>query len=153
MFIKNIYTMILLTCAVVPLHSMEDQEQELFFDSIMGKKIVRTESVQKIAINIHEVDGLGNTPLHLAANWGNLWGSIKKIEELIDAGEDINAINVLGKTPLHEAMNMDELGVAKLLLDKGARTDIKSATNQTALEMADSQSKRDFLENYFKDKK
>lgn len=154
MLIKNIYTMILLTCAVVSLQCMEDQEQELFFDSIQGVKIKRTLSkMPEKVINVHEADGLGNTPLHIAANWGQLWGTMQEIEELIDLGADIDAINVLGKTPLHEAMNMDELGVAKLLLDRGARTDIKSATHQTALEMADSQSKRDFLENYFKDKK
>jgi len=152
--IKKRYIIISLTCFLVMLHSMEDQEKELFFDSIQGAKIKRTLSKMPAkVIDVHTKDSFGNTPLHVAANWGHLWGTIQEIEELIDAGADIDAINVLGKTPLHEAMNMDELDVARLLLDRGARTDIKSATNQTALEMADSQSKREFLETYFKSKK
>lgn len=151
---RDTYIIISFVCFLVPLQSMEDQEKELFFDSIQGAKIKRTLSKMPAkAIDIHTTDSFGNTPLHIAANWGHLWGTIQEIEELIDAGANINAINNLGKTPLHEAMNMDELEVAKLLLDRGARTDIKSATNQTALEMADSQSKRDFLETYFQNKK
>jgi len=130
---------------------MEDQEQELFLSSVANKTFTPAESEEK-KFDVHAVDSLGNTPLHSAANWGIIWGTIQEVEALIDEGADINAINILVKTPLHEAINMDELQVAVLLLSRHARTDIRSKAGRTAEDMADSQPKRDLFSNFRKKK-
>lgn len=51
--------------------------------------------------NIRDYDR-GATPLHLAANKGN----VEAIELLIDAGADVNAANKRGRTPIHALIEM-----------------------------------------------
>ncbi len=47
-------------------------------------------------------------------------GELKKAEELIEAGANVNEGNCHGFTPLHFACVTDQLSVAKLLVERGA---------------------------------
>ncbi|KAL7302846.1 hypothetical protein TKK_0004078 [Trichogramma kaykai] len=53
------------------------------------------ENRQTVQVNVH--DSLGNTPLHLALENGNLW--VASI--LLKRGADVNSVNEEGSTPLH----------------------------------------------------
>lgn len=64
----------------------------------------------------------GDTALHLAA----AGGFTPVVEALLDAGADVNAANGIGQTGLHNAVWEGQRDVVKLLLKRGARTDIQS---------------------------
>jgi ankyrin repeat protein len=68
-------------------------------------------------------------------------GHVDVVRLLLDAGEDPNRYNPEGfhshSTPLHQAIASDRPVVVRLLLDKGARTDIKDTIFEgTALDWA-----------------
>jgi hypothetical protein len=61
----------------------------------------------------------GETPLHIAAKYGNK----NIVEMLLDAGMDIESHDVIRRTPLHATLEFkagDGEGVVRLLLEKGA---------------------------------
>jgi ankyrin repeat protein len=58
----------------------------------------------------------GETPLHLAARWGD----DSKAIELIQAGADLTAVDDEGGTPLHAAVNGGHASTVQLLLASGA---------------------------------
>jgi ankyrin repeat protein len=58
----------------------------------------------------------------------------RKVEVLLEAGADINARNFMGSTPLH-LVNFPE--VLKVLLDHGARTDLRDKYELTAQDYAE----------------
>ena len=57
------------------------------------------------------------------------YGYAYAVEILLDAGEDPNRFNPVGghshSTPLHQAAGNGHLDVVKLLVARGARTDVK----------------------------
>ena len=61
---------------------------------------------------------------------------VDKINELLDAGRDINAKDWLGYTPLHWAVYFGYPDLIELLVSKGADPDIQSDTGRYALEIA-----------------
>jgi len=77
----------------------------------------------------------GWTPLHMAANCGNL----KKAELLLNAGADVNRQTEIdgGNTPLMEAARGGHASMAQFLLDHGADPSIRNwISEETALELA-----------------
>jgi ankyrin repeat protein len=58
-------------------------------------------------------------------------------EYLLAHGADINAQAINGFTPLHDAAWVGDYQLVKLLVERGARTDIKNNDGQTALECAE----------------
>jgi ankyrin repeat protein len=78
---------------------------------------------------------------HVALALASQHGHADVVKVLLDAGEDPNRYNPDGfhahSTPLHQAIASDRPGVVRLLLDKGARTDIKDRIYEgTALDWA-----------------
>jgi hypothetical protein len=63
----------------------------------------------------------GPSPLHVAAEQGNLM----EITRLIEEGEDVNIRDMAGRTPLHYAVGEQQVDAVKLLLSNGAVPDIK----------------------------
>jgi len=61
---------------------------------------------------------------------------LDKINELLDAGTDINDKDWLGYTPLHWAVYFGYADLIELLVSKGANPDIQSDTGRYALEIA-----------------
>ncbi|XP_029969829.1 myotrophin [Salarias fasciatus] len=75
----------------------------------------------------------GRKPLHYAADFGQL----EVLQFLIQMGADINATDSLGLTPLITACYEGHRDSVKLLLEKGAKKDLKATNGATALEAAD----------------
>ena len=76
----------------------------------------------------------GSMLIHTAAARGNP----QSIEMFLNVGIDVNATNHDGRTPLHWAAEKCQWDNVKLLLDKGARTDLKADGELalTALDLA-----------------
>jgi hypothetical protein len=66
---------------------------------------------------------------HLALAVASQYGHVEVVELLLNSGEDPNRFNPLGghshSTPLHQAAGNGHLDVVKLLIARGARTDLK----------------------------
>jgi ankyrin repeat protein len=66
---------------------------------------------------------------HLALSLGANFGQVEVVRLLLDAGEDPNRYNPVGghshTTPLHQAAGAGHDQVVRLLVERGARLDIK----------------------------
>ncbi|WP_445359535.1 ankyrin repeat domain-containing protein [Microbulbifer sp. ANSA005] len=76
-------------------------------------------------------NGYGDTPLHIASNWGDC----EAIELLVSAGADINAIGETGYTPLHCAAEQNWPRAVAKLLELGAKI-LEDKDGLTPLELA-----------------
>ena len=79
-----------------------------------------------VDVNAKKQDARGQTPLHLAA----AFGQAEAAGLLIQLGADVNARSNDGSTPLHQAALFGRTGIVKLLLEKGARIDVQNARFQ-----------------------
>ncbi len=80
----------------------------------------------------NSTNGYGDTPLHIAACWGNI-GAIKL---LIEAGADINKKGETGFTPLHCAAEQGHPNAVRYLLLVGA-TSVKNNDGLLPIELAE----------------
>lgn len=71
-------------------------------------------------------DSIHGQELQKAARKGN----IKKVQKLINAGQNVNEPNRWGTTPLHAAAFWGQADIASLLLAKGAQVDAKRESGQ-----------------------
>jgi ankyrin repeat protein len=83
-------------------------------------------------VTVHSRRSDGDTPLHVAA----VWGDVVAIELLLRAGADIDAIGDMSRTPLHNAIGQRHLSAAKFLAISGAAIDIVDEFGQTAVQAA-----------------
>lgn len=93
------------------------------------------ERVQKLlasGANVNVQDGDGDTPLHGAAQSGN----VEIISLLLDKGANPNAKNKLGGTPLMWAASFGNDDAARLLLKRGADPSLKDNDGITAVQWA-----------------
>ena len=74
----------------------------------------------------------GNTPLKVAAIWGDIGAACL----LIDAGADVNAKNENGYTALHWAAESDDRRMARLLIERGTSPRQKNDEGLTPLDLA-----------------
>ena len=74
----------------------------------------------------------GHTPLHKASYDGDM----KKVNELIDEGANINAEDVIQMTPLHYSCINGHLNVINTLLDMGADVNARDVIQYTPLHVA-----------------
>ncbi|CAB3998917.1 ankyrin repeat domain-containing, partial [Paramuricea clavata] len=99
--------------------------------------------IERNASLIQSTDEHGRTLLYLACKSG--FTDIVKM--LLKNDADNNKIQRDGSTPLHAAAYFSHPGVVELLLEYGARTDIKNAWDQTALEESATIEIRNMIEN------
>jgi uncharacterized protein len=74
---------------------------------------------------VNQKNVVGDTPLHIAASWGN----VEMIEALLDHGADVNAPGEHGLTPVHIAAEEDNFEAVALLIARGAHP-IRSSQGQ-----------------------
>jgi uncharacterized protein len=75
----------------------------------------------------------GDTPLHIAA----LWGDVDAARRLVEAGADVNAPGDMTCPPLFFAVMAGHAGVAELLLRLGADPDVPTELGYTPRTLAE----------------
>lgn len=91
---------------------------------------------------------------HWALAVASQFGYVETVRMLLDAGEDSNRYNPSGghshSTPLHQAAASGHVGMARLLVEHGARLDLRDTMwNATPAEWAAHEKKRD-VEEYLR---
>ena len=86
------------------------------------------------------ISAAADDPAHMENGYGNtLLGTVSSTSVaawLIESGADLNAADQYGNTPLMHAVMGCNKEMAALLLERGARTDIKNNDGKTAYDMA-----------------
>ena len=90
-----------------------------------------TTAIESCNTTTDEFGNMYATPLVLAITKGD----ITVVKKFIEYGVDVNEMTN-GKTPLMYAARYNELEIVKLLLEKGAKTNIKDSNHFTALDYA-----------------
>ena len=89
-------------------------------DAVKSGDLARVKTiVDKAPSLVRAKDKVGNTPLHHAA----IAGAVPMIEWLLSKGADVEAANTEALTPLFEAIRNGKDEAARVLIEKGARTD------------------------------
>lgn len=82
---------------------------------------------------VNDRDPVGDTPLHVAA----VWGDVKVGKLLLEAGADPNVHGEYGYTPLHEAALRGNADFVKLLLANGASKELRNEDGQTPMDLVE----------------
>jgi ankyrin repeat protein len=97
--------------------------------------------VRDLADNVSRQDKDGGTPLHYAA-----YGAVKVTKLLIGADTDINCQDSEGNTPMHFAVFKKQYEIVKILLEAGAKYDVKAGDGDTALDLANKENDTHIIE-------
>ncbi len=73
-------------------------------------------------------------------------GHTEIVQDMIEAGLDVNVIGLHGRTALMAAAKFDRLDTVKLLLKNGARIDVKNEAGETALQVAQENSTNEIVQ-------
>jgi ankyrin repeat protein len=84
------------------------------------------------AISVTEIGYCGDTPLHVAA----IWGDVQAIDMLVLAGADLDAPGEFHFTPLRHAVGQGHVEAARRLLELGASTQTRGDWGRTPEELA-----------------
>lgn len=102
-------------------------------DSVLNDMRV-TVDFSNVPIKSIEQKGIfGNTPLIVAAGWGNA----DAVRLLLDAGANINAMGEDHDTALHRAVAVEALDVVQILIDRGASIEMADADGYTPQDFAE----------------
>ena len=85
-------------------------------------------------ISVHSKDSEGDTPLHKAC----VWGDLRAVYVLLNAGANINEQGDMGATPLYFAVMFEFQDIADYLVSMGADKDVRSEFGDTPLELSKS---------------
>lgn len=107
-----------------------------------ARTCIKLFSQSKHDINLKDWSGL--TPLNMASMQGNF----KAIEVLLSHGASIDEPDRVGNTALHYASHRGDLESVKLLLNQGANFTIKNNKCETALDIANNEEIRTYIEEY-----
>eukprot|EP00041_Stephanoeca_diplocostata_P020545 m.462220 g.462220 ORF g.462220 m.462220 type:complete len:132 (+) comp21602_c1_seq9:830-1225(+) len=88
--------------------------------------------------DVHAKDAIQSTPLHYAAEPGQL----TMVRLLLEHGADANAHNTLGNTPLHLCARHLLGDVVAILVDAGCNVGISNTSGNTAYDLAVKEAKR-----------
>ncbi|MCJ7525875.1 MAG: ankyrin repeat domain-containing protein [Candidatus Aminicenantes bacterium] len=89
-------------------------------------------------------DNNGNTILHLLADSGNP-EALELLLLCLRNGASVNQRNRMGETPLIKAFNHVDLSKLKLLMENGADPNVLTARNETLLDLAQKQGRKEAL--------
>lgn len=125
----NIHALDELKCA--PIHHAANQGQAAMVQFLIDN-----------GANVNQHDGSGgDTPLHCCAN-KNYWrknvtdeARLKTAETLLKAGAKMDGRNGVGQLPLHSAADHCQLGLVKLLVEKGADVNALDWHDQSPLNL------------------
>jgi len=92
-------------------------------------------------IEIDALDEHFTTPLGYAIDIEN----VSIVQQLINAGANINVPGLENWTPLHQAVNKDNLAIVACLLDAGADKNIYNSNNQRAFDLAETTQMRNLF--------
>ena len=115
----------------------------------------RSNFLLKLKPDVHQVDGDGNTPLHLAIYnprnaqetfYDPLPFSTDDVRFLLKAGADIHSRDKQGNTPLHVAAAEDRYEIAELLIKEVSKVNSTNVGGQTCLHMASYSGALDIVE-------
>ena len=99
------------------------------------------EDLIKDGAEVNVQDEQGDTPLHYAADMGN----IELAQLFILSGAEINQVDELGISPLYRAAVANHLQVAQLLLTNGADINLATAAGESPLDAALSNGRQDLV--------
>ncbi|WP_293676322.1 ankyrin repeat domain-containing protein [uncultured Phenylobacterium sp.] len=83
-------------------------------------------------VSVDQKGIFGNTPLAIAAGWGD----VQAVALLIAAGADVDAKVEDGDTPLHRAVSFGHADVVRLLIENRASAGIRNDDGLSALDAA-----------------
>ncbi|KAK8063626.1 hypothetical protein PG996_008278 [Apiospora saccharicola] len=116
--------------------NLDLMSSSMIYSPLRSSMVERHRSTTRLLIekgaNVNIKDGFGQTPLKLAASWGD----VKEADLLINKGAEVDARDGLGWTPCFFASYLGHFEVVKLLLDHGADVNAVGTTGQSALDLA-----------------
>ncbi|KAJ8255137.1 hypothetical protein GJAV_G00201330 [Gymnothorax javanicus] len=113
----------------------------------LGYQEVVLYCLEKDEREVNRQDNAGYTALHEACSRG--WTQIVKV--LLEHGADVNCSAQDGTRPIHDAVASDNLPAVWMLLNRGADPTLATYSGQTAVKLAQSNSMKIFLREYFAD--
>jgi ankyrin repeat protein len=123
--------------------------QVALWDAVIAGNVEEAMAAIDSGADVNALDLRGNTgglngrrPLNFAAQNDDT----AMLEELLDAGAEIDGTNRSGYTPLHHAAEYGSTGAASLLLERGADATLKTKNGHTALEVANLKGNRETAE-------
>ncbi|XP_068243701.1 uncharacterized protein [Palaemon carinicauda] len=92
-------------------------------------------SLIQVGKNVNAKNSKGQTPLHLACSCGHPF-AFHVARTLIDLGAEVNVTDNNDETPLHQSVRLYDEKVARVLLERGAKTEVVNNIGTTALSFA-----------------
>jgi ankyrin repeat protein len=102
-------------------------------DSVLNDMRITADFFNVPINSIEQKSIFGNTPLIVAAAWGNA----DAVRLLLDAGANINATGEDHDTALHRAVAVEALDVVQILIDRGASVEMADADGYTPRDFAE----------------